>query len=138
MQRKVKVYVAFTFIIAAMGFLFISGFDQETMTYYTTVKELKSMGQDAYTQGYRVSGTVIEGSLNKSADQLQTRFDIREEGEILHVVYNGIIPDTFKEGGDVLLEGRYKNDQIFYATNIMTKCASKYDPAKEGAEYGGQ
>jgi cytochrome c-type biogenesis protein CcmE len=128
MQRKFKVYIAFTLIIGAMGFLLISGFDRETMTYYATVKELKSKGTEAYVQGYRVSGVVVRGSLEKSADQLQVRFDIREEGEVLSVVYDGILPDTFKEDGEVLIEGKYKSDGIFYATNIMTKCASKYDP----------
>ena len=138
MHRKMKVYLVFTVIIASMGFLLISGFDQDTMTYYTTVKELKAKGNDAYNNGYRVSGTVEMGSLKKSADQLVARFVINEEGETLQVEYRGIVPDTFKEGGDVLLEGRFRSDQVFYATNIMTKCASKYDPSQKTSDSAQQ
>jgi cytochrome c-type biogenesis protein CcmE len=53
-------------------------------------------------------------------------FSIDELGNTMEVSYHGIIPDTFKEGAGVLLEGRYMNGR-FEATNIMTKCASKYE-----------
>ncbi|MFQ5629845.1 MAG: cytochrome c maturation protein CcmE [bacterium] len=48
------------------------------------------------------------------------------------------MPDTFKPGAfdtdiEVLIEGKYRPDGAFHATNILTKCASKYDPAEEGA-----
>lgn len=129
MTRKFRVYAAFTLIIAAMAFLLISGFDQETMTYYTTVNELKTNDTDALQRGYRVAGLVVTGTVEKTADQLCTRFVISEAGATLPVVYDGILPDTFREGAEVLLEGRYTPEGVFHATYIMTKCASKYDPA---------
>lgn len=136
MQRKFKVYFAFSLIVVAMAFLILSGFDQETMLYYTTVQELQEKGDGAYNQGYRVAGTVVAGTVEKSGDLLRVAFDIQEEGRILHVVYDGIVPDTFKEKTDVLLEGKYQKDKTFYATNIMTKCASKYDPENTQQKSG--
>lgn len=132
MQKTVKIYAVFTVIISSMVFLLISGFDNETMLYFTTVRELKAKGQDALTRGYRVGGVVVPGSVQKSADQLATEFDVEDEGEILHVVYRGVLPDTFKEGVEVLVEGRCRADRNLHATKIMTKCASKYDPAEMG------
>lgn len=132
MQRKIKVYIAFTVVILAMGFLVMSGFNQETMLYYTTVKELKAKGPEAREQGFRVAGRVLPGTVVKSSDHLQVAFDIEEEGEVLRVVYKGILPDTFKENTEVLLEGRYLPTQEFQATNVLTKCASKYDPSETG------
>ena len=131
MQRKVKVYFAFAAVVAAMAFLMISGFNNETMVYYSTVKELKAKGPGGSEQGYRVSGIAVTGSLQRIPQKNQVQFDIEEEGETLHIVYNGILPDTFREGSEVLAEGKYGSDGNFYATNVFTKCASKYNAAEE-------
>jgi cytochrome c-type biogenesis protein CcmE len=47
----------------------------------------------------------------------------------LPVVYHGTVPDTFKVGRQVVLEGHYKDD-VFTAKSILTKCASRYEPAE--------
>ncbi|RMD99945.1 MAG: cytochrome c maturation protein CcmE [Calditrichaeota bacterium] len=130
MQRKVKIYFAFAMVVAALAFLITSGFNNETMVYYSTVKELKAKGANGYNQGYRVSGVAKAGSIRHDVEKVQVEFDIEEEGETLHIVYNGILPDTFKEGSEVLVEGKYSHDGNFYATNVFTKCASKYDAAE--------
>jgi len=131
MQRNMRVFVAFTLVIVAMLYLISSGFNEETMVYYSTVKELKMKGQDAYGQGFRVSGKVVPGSIEKASGKIEVRFIIEEEGERLSVVYNGILPDTFKEGAEVLIEGKYQSDDVFHATNVFTKCASKYEALDE-------
>jgi len=129
MQRNVRIYIAFAAVVAAMAFLVISGFNNKTMVYYSTVKELKAKSSDAFRQGYRVSGTTVVGTLQQIPQKNQVQFDIEQEGESLHIIYNGILPDTFREGQEVLVEGKYSRDGNFYATNVFTKCASKYDAA---------
>jgi cytochrome c-type biogenesis protein CcmE len=47
----------------------------------------------------------------------------------LPVVYRGAVPDTFKVGNGVIVEGTYTADGIFEATAILARCASKYLPA---------
>jgi cytochrome c-type biogenesis protein CcmE len=43
-----------------------------------------------------------------------------------------MVPDTFKDGSPVVLEGRYSADERgFVAEAIMAKCPSKY----EGQDY---
>ncbi|MCA9741734.1 MAG: cytochrome c maturation protein CcmE [Deferribacteres bacterium] len=137
MQRKVRVYIALAVIVTAMAFLMISGFNTETMVYSVTISELKAKGDDAYAKGYRVNGFVDPNTIQKSADMLTVNFVVKDEAENMPVEYNGILPDTFKPStfdGDieVLLEGKFRQDGTFMATNIMTKCASKYDPAEGG------
>ena len=131
-----KVYIALTAVILAMAFLILWGFNDQTMVYYSTVKELKARGNEAYGQGFRVSGRVVPGSVVTELENVRVRFDIIEEGETLHVVYDGILPDTFKEDIDVLIEGRYEPDGTFRASNVFTKCASKYEPADSEENTG--
>ena len=131
MKPNRKVYLAFALVILSISFLVAYGFNDETMVYYSTVKELKMRGADAYDQGFRVSGIVVPGSVKKATDRVHVSFDVIEEGETLHIVYDGILPDTFKEDMEVLVEGKYQPDGTFMATNVFTKCASKYEPTDE-------
>ncbi|RMD95313.1 MAG: cytochrome c maturation protein CcmE [Calditrichaeota bacterium] len=131
MKRNFRIVAVFAVVIFAMIYLISSGLNNKTMVYYSTVKELKQKGKSAYGQGFRVSGKVVPGSIDKASDKIEARFVIEEEGERLQVVYHGILPDTFKEGSEVLVEGKYQPDDSFMATNVFTKCASKYSPAGE-------
>jgi cytochrome c-type biogenesis protein CcmE len=47
------------------------------------------------------------------------------------VVYKGSVPDLFKPGRDVVVDGRYANG-VFTAVpgTLVTKCPSKYVPKK--------
>ena len=45
------------------------------------------------------------------------------------VVFHGTVPDLFKSGRDVVVEGRAK-DGVFVAHSLVTKCPSKYVAAK--------
>jgi cytochrome c-type biogenesis protein CcmE len=56
------------------------------------------------------------------------QFTIIDGSKSLPVTYKGTVPDTFKPGIDVLIEGRLDKDGIFRATTILTKCPSKYEP----------
>jgi cytochrome c-type biogenesis protein CcmE len=125
-RRRVTVFVVFTVVIGVIGYLIISGFNDTTVAYYQKVDELKARGVSAEGKSFRVSGQVIAGTVVRAADGLSMTFTIDELGNTMEVSYHGIIPDTFKEGAGVLLEGRYVNGR-FEATNIMTKCASKYE-----------
>ena len=46
----------------------------------------------------------------------------------MHVEFNGILPDMFAEGRDVIVEGIYEGDDRFVAETILTSCPSKYEP----------
>ncbi|KAA3614623.1 MAG: cytochrome c maturation protein CcmE [Calditrichaeota bacterium] len=134
MVKNKRVYIGLVIIVLAMVLLFIGGFDSETMVYNYTVKEVIDQNKDGLTdRGYRVGGRVIPGSVIKNDEQISVVFEIRDiqvQGYILKVTYEGILPDTFKEDQDVLIEGKYVGDKTMHATKIMTKCASKYE-----AEY---
>jgi cytochrome c-type biogenesis protein CcmE len=47
-------------------------------------------------------------------------------GEELHVVYPGTIPNNFETATSVVVTGNYKNGS-FHAKEILTKCPSKYE-----------
>jgi cytochrome c-type biogenesis protein CcmE len=47
------------------------------------------------------------------------------------VSYRGVIPDTFTDSVDVVVEGRYNRNGTFVATTLLAKCASRYENAPD-------
>ncbi len=48
------------------------------------------------------------------------------DGHQMKVVYNGSMPNNFASAQSIVVTGEYK-DGCFQATNILTKCPSKYE-----------
>src|SRR5947209_17175121 len=114
-------------IVLALGYLAYTGV-QESKSYYVTIKELRGMGDGAYTKRLRVAGNVLPGSIKRSGTNVN--FALTENDQVLNVVYNGTEPppDTFKDNAQALAEGSFGRDGVFYAKQIQAKCASKYAP----------
>ena len=55
--------------------------------------------------------------------------DVRGASPTVPVVFRGTVPDLFRSGRDVVVDGRLRNG-VFEATGLVTKCPSKYAPAK--------
>ena len=46
--------------------------------------------------------------------------------DTLAVTYSGAVPDTFKPGQQIVVEGKYNSaTSIFQGSSIIVKCASK-------------
>ena len=114
-------------VLAAVGALLYTGFKEGTVYYYT-IQELKDGASTLVDEEIRVTGQVVDGSLNWEEDNLTVRFTITDEGETLPVVYDGVAPDNLLEGREVVVNGTYERSGIFLANSILTKCPSKYEP----------
>src|SRR6266478_6436774 len=118
-------------ILVSLGFLAYTGV-QESKSYYVTIKELRGLGEGAYSKRLRVAGNVQPGSIKRSGTNVN--FVLVENDQVLNIVYNGTEPppDTFKDNAQALAEGSFGHDGVFHAKALQAKCASKYAPAKPG------
>jgi cytochrome c-type biogenesis protein CcmE len=56
--------------------------------------------------------------------------DVKGAGTVT-VVYKGSVPDLFKTGNDVVVDGRLRNGVFVAVPNtLVTKCPSKYAPKR--------
>ena len=62
---------------------------------------------------------------------LFTVHDIEHSEVTFPVVYEGVLPDTFTDDIEVVLEGRFGTDGVFQAKTLLTKCGSRYEAAPE-------
>ncbi|HEX6702365.1 MAG TPA: cytochrome c maturation protein CcmE [Gaiellaceae bacterium] len=83
----------------------------------------------------RVSLTgMVVGRVTGDAHQTRgLRFTLRDRNgkATVPVVYRGSVPDLFRSGRDVMIDGRLKNGVfVAYPGTLVTKCPSKYSPKK--------
>ena len=119
-------------ILMSLAYLAYTGV-QESKSYYVTIKELRGMGDSAYSKRLRVAGNVEPGSIRRTGTRVE--FVLIEQDQSLRVVYNGTEapPDTFKDNSQALAEGSFGRDGVFQAKQLQAKCASKYAPQQPGA-----
>lgn len=79
-----------------------------------------------------VSGRVVQPV---AREDRTVRFRLRDiEGSAsVPVRFTGTIPDQFRLGRDVHVEGRLRNG-VFVADRLVTKCPSKYSPSRQAAK----
>lgn len=83
-------------------------------------------------QRIRLGGLVLEGSVVKGNDG-SVRFSVTDGAAKIPVAYRGILPDLFREGQGVVVEGVMATDGDFAADTVLAKHDEKYMP-KEVAD----
>ncbi|AGK54859.1 cytochrome c maturation protein CcmE [Bacillus sp. 1NLA3E] len=85
--------------------------------------------QEKYQDDYvTVEGLLIGDSIKWDADKIQLKFDLKDnDGNVMHVIHDGIKPDNFAEGVIVILQGSPTNKNTFVAETVKTRCPSKYE-----------
>lgn len=110
----------------------------ESMVYYLTPAELleRIESDPGFRQvGVKVSGRVVEGSWEREGGAHAVHefrvADLEHPGIAFPVRYEDMVPDTFNDRAEVVLEGRFGADGVFRAHAVLTKCGSRYEAAKE-------
>ena len=114
-------------ILAAVMYLVYAN-TQANAVYYMTVSEMKNC-TTCMTQSVRVAGVVQQGSVVRDDQKQLVSFTITQGGQQLAVMYNGVVPDIFRPGIEVVVEGHYTGHGPFQAQNLLAKCPSKFQAA---------
>ena len=122
-------------IIAAFTALVLTSMRANTFR-SVPVSELRAADNTSHSfvgQRLRVVGFVGPGAVQKTplhtADGLETmnRFAIEEKGATINVEYHDALPDVFRPGGPVQVDGVYQAPGFIKADHVLTKCPSKYN-----------
>ena len=125
-KKTYKAIVISTVILLVIGYLMYTGL-RDTMVFYLTVSEVMAKTPGDLTATQKVGGMVSAGSVQWDPKRLELSFTLEDEQANLTVSYTGVVPDSFKSGAEVIVEGTYRGEGRFAATTIMPKCASKYE-----------
>jgi cytochrome c-type biogenesis protein CcmE len=75
---------------------------------------------------FRIGGMVEAGSVKR--DGVTVSFKVTDTAHAIPVVYQGILPDLFREGKGVVAQGRLGADGVFRASEVLAKHDENYMP----------
>ncbi len=138
MNARLKFLAGGVLILGTSSYLMASSI-QNTGQYFLTPSELSAKVANDPTfhdAGVKVGAKVISGSIVREPGGRRHMFAVTDGASTLPVVYEGVAPDTFTDGVDVVVEGRLGRDGTFRATTLLAKCASRYESAPMSPEGG--
>jgi cytochrome c-type biogenesis protein CcmE len=151
--NRTKFLIGGLLIVAAIVYLIVSS-TQASAQYFLTIDEAKAKGPEVAGRDIRLSGAVIGDTIQYDSQNLVLRFEvanvpgsndeIEAQGglaQVLHdavvdptrarlaVVYHGVRPDLLKNEAQAIMTGKMGDDGIFYASELLLKCPTKYEEA---------
>jgi cytochrome c-type biogenesis protein CcmE len=127
-QRAIKIGLTSVVLAAAFAGLLYSTLSEGT-EYYKHVDEVTKDPAAWYGKKLQLHGFVVDDSILRKRDSLDYKFEVQNNGAVVPVRYTGVVPDTFKNGSEVVLKGRLGPDGFTVDPNgVMAKCPSKYNP----------
>lgn len=93
----------------------------------------------------RAGGMVVEGSIKRDPNSLEVEFQITDYGKTIKVFYDGMLPDLFREGQGIVIQGKVEQTGTVRAIEVLAKHDENYmSPEvaealeKSGADYPGK
>ncbi|MBI2243010.1 MAG: cytochrome c maturation protein CcmE [Nocardioides sp.] len=129
-STRLRVVVCVAIILGALGWIAVRGLTG-SFVYYLTPTEVVSGGQAEISQRIRLGGYVEPGSVTR--DDRGLTFTVSDGEESIRVVSTGSVPQLFRAGQGVVLEGALGADRLFHADTLLVKHDGEYrapDPTK--------
>jgi cytochrome c-type biogenesis protein CcmE len=105
---------------------------QQDMQYYKRVAEVMVSPSQWQGKALKLHGFVVPGSIFRARNTLDWKFKVQHNGSVVEAAYHGVVPDTFKDDSEVVLDGRLTPHGFQVAPDgVMAKCPSKYEPKPE-------
>ena len=135
MSKGLQIALGALVIAGLLGWYAATNLDRiGTFQYYQTLHEFKAEGEIG--RPVRVHGYVAPGSIVRDVEQRRVRFAVVNDpphaggvpSDSLPVLYATLeTPDMFKDGAEVVVEGRLTDGAVFVADNVLAKCPSKFE-----------
>ena len=84
---------------------------------------------------FRLGGMVAADSFKRSSGSLEAQFKVTDGDAEMPVVYNGILPDLFREKQAVIATGRMQGNR-FVAEQVLAKHDETYMPKEVADKMG--
>jgi cytochrome c-type biogenesis protein CcmE len=146
MSKGFQVAGGATLIALLLGWYAATNLEEgASFTYYQTLEEFVVSPDAARGSHARVHGYVAEGSIERDVPGKRVLFAVQSEPPhaggsatgAMPVVFASLeTPDLFKDGAEVVIEGRMSASGAaprFHADKVLAKCPSKF----EGQAAGG-
>lgn len=105
--------------------------NQNINLYYTPSQIAARTAPD--NQILRIGGIVQKGSVNYANKGLEVSFLITDTAHSIKVDYTGVLPDLFREGQGIVVQGKLNSQHILIADQVLAKHGANYMPPPAAA-----
>ncbi len=120
-----------TFLVVA-GVLIFKATSESTATVLLPSDLIKAGSASSLTR-IRVGARIADAEILYTVEpKIELRFNVEDPKDpngSIPVIYNGLKPDMFASGRDVIIDGEYIGGTLI-ASRLLTQCPSKYEPPK--------
>ena len=100
---------------------------RQNVNYFFTPTEIAA-GLAPQEQVIRGGGMVKVGSVSRVDGTLETYFSVTDYAAEFDVLYDGILPDLFREGDGVVIVGKLDENGLLTADQVLAKHDETYMP----------
>ena len=126
-RKKRILIVSFILIgISIAATLILTAFEENLMYFYSPTEIAN--GEAPKVRAFRIGGLVLTNSVKRNPNDLKVTFVLTDTVNEIKVIYDGILPDLFREGQGIVANGKMKPDNIFVADEVLAKHDENYMP----------
>ncbi len=125
-KRKLCIVLSMICLLAIVLALVLYALGQNISLFYTPTQI--ATGNAPRHHAIRVGGMVVPGSILRSSRDLTVHFKITDYQHTVDVIYQGILPDLFREGQGIVAQGELLDNKKVKATQVLAKHDEKYMP----------
>jgi cytochrome c-type biogenesis protein CcmE len=128
-KRKIRLVAALSVAVLLAVALIYTSFSAST-----EAKEPSQLIGASPGTSYEMTGRVVKGSIERDGNAISFRVVDRDGGgESLPVAYEGVVPDPFRGGREIVLTGTLENGTfVGEPETLITKCPSKFTTKSDG------
>ena len=104
----------------------LNAFKQNILFFFTPSQVVA--GEAPVGHPFRIGGLVAENSVKRTQGSLEIRFDVTDTVNTVRVIYEGILPDLFREGQGIVTKGTLDQTGTFVASEVLAKHDENYMP----------
>jgi cytochrome c-type biogenesis protein CcmE len=123
-KRKLRLLVALSVAVLLASALVYTSFSASS--------EAAKPSELEEGRSYEMTGKVVEDSVQRKGEELRFRVRDRDGTESVPVTYEGVVPDPFREGREVIVSGELQQGTfVAERDSLVTKCPSKFTKESE-------
>ncbi|MDX2319288.1 MAG: cytochrome c maturation protein CcmE [Moritella sp.] len=134
-RRKKRLSIALVIILGlgSVTGLVLYALKQNIDLFYTPSQLVEGLGKDKVKpeigQRLRIGGLVMPGTVKRNLDDLKVSFVLSDDnGGLVTLEYEGILPDLFREGQGIVAQGVLKSANVISASEVLAKHDEEYMP----------
>jgi cytochrome c-type biogenesis protein CcmE len=127
--KRGRVIFVLAIIAGSLGWVAWKGL-AGNLVYFSTPTEILHKGKSAIGERIRLGGYVVPGSVQRNGDLVT--FVITDNTTRMTVIDTGGVPELFRSGQGVVVEGAEGADGAFHADTVLVKHNGVYRPPTPG------